>query len=77
MNASPKYWTAEELLAGIKESPKADRKGSRFTVISDGVTYCPATRRDLDRLVSCTYSTAPRVFRNFDKGITIDFDVTR
>ncbi len=70
-----KKWTADELLAGVAESPAKERMGFRYCVIADGATYRLNTKRALERELSCILSKAPKVFRNFDKGITIDFDV--
>ena len=69
-----KKWTVEELLEGVDESPAWDRKGYRFTVYCDGVCYTVSDKRGLRKIVDCTLAKRPRVFRNFDKGITIDFD---
>jgi len=69
-----RYWTVEELLEGVDESPAWERKGYRFAVYSDGVCYPVMDKRCLRKIVDCTYAKRPRVFRNSDKGITIDFD---
>jgi hypothetical protein len=69
-----RYWTVEELLEGVEESLAWERNGYRFTVYSDDVCYPVMDKRGLRKIVDCTYAKRPRVFRNADKGITIDFD---
>ena len=68
------YWTVEELLAGVDEAPAWERKGHRYTVYCDGKCYPAKDKRALRKIVDCTYSKRPEVFRNADKGVTINFD---
>lgn len=72
-----KYWTADEVLAGIKEKPASERGTyPRFSVYVDGEYLERKTRKGLDNLVSIILSKAPKVFINAGKGVTIDFDNT-
>ena len=67
-------WTVEEILSGITESPAAERMGDRFTVFCDGDRYPMRDKRALRKFLLSVYAKQAKVFRNFDKGITIDFD---
>jgi hypothetical protein len=73
--AESKTWTAEELLARIDESPAWERTGYRYCVIADETMRHFETKRALNREVSRILAKSPKVFRNADKGITIDFDI--
>lgn len=73
-NNAERYWTAEELLEGVKEAPAWERKGYRYMVKCDETVYFASTKHQLSKIVASVYSTAPRTYRNADKGITIDFD---
>lgn len=74
MTNAERYWTVEELMAGVEEAPSWERKGYRYMVYSDGACYPIKDKRALRKIVDCTYSKRPKVFRNLDKGITINFD---
>lgn len=70
-----KYWTAKEVLAGIKEMPRSMRGTfPRYTVICDDDRFMITTRAKLDQILQCTYASQPKVYVNAGKGITIDFD---
>lgn len=75
MKNAKKYWTSDEVLAGINERTASERGDyPRYTVIADG-EHCECKGKvQLNRIVSCIYSTTPRVFINAGKGVTIDFD---
>ena len=73
-NNAERYWTVDELLAGIDESPARERKGRRYMVICNETAYFASTKGQLSELVAYVYSVRPNVFKNADKGITIDFD---
>jgi len=80
INTQRKYWAACSLLGhirdlGIKECRKSERGTfPRFTVIVDGESTPLYTLRHLSDLAQVIYATAPRVFVNAGKGITVDFD---
>lgn len=67
-------WTVDELLDGIDESPAWERAGYRYMVICDETAYFASTKHQLSKLVASVCSVRPNVFKNADKGITIDFD---
>lgn len=73
-NNAERYWTVEELLEGVEEAPARERKGYRYMVICDETAYFASTKGQLSKIVNVVYSVRPNVFRNADKGITIDFD---
>ena len=75
-----KYWSAAEVLNGIKERPAKMRRilggklRARFVVVCDGVRMECDTMPTLDKLMTCTYAEAPKVCHNWDNGTTINFD---
>lgn len=76
MTTVTRYWTAELVLAGVKEPYASERSGTfpRFMVMCDGERYEANTWKALDKVLGHIYATAPNVFVNAGKGITIDFD---
>ncbi len=68
-----KYWSAKELIH-LRETPASERTGFRFWVVADGIGRGVKTMPSLEKIVSVIFSERPHVFRNADKGITIDFD---
>lgn len=71
-----KYWTANEVLEGIKEKPKSMRRFfPRFTVLADGDRYQFQTKASLDNHLQYTRASKPHVFVNAGNGITINFDL--
>lgn len=80
-NLNPeRYWTAAEVLAGVVERPASERRDAggvvrpRFTILVDGQAIFCQSMKQLERVLSYTRATQPRVFTNYDKGLTIDFD---
>lgn len=77
MSTEKKYWSYADLASGIEaiEVSSGERQGfPRFMVyLEQDRAVEIKTKRSLDKLLSSIYWTAPRVFRNFGKGVTIDF----
>ena len=71
-----KEWTFDGLKIANIESPKSERGTfHRFTVKVDGNTHRIETKRSLCKWLSVIRSpTAPEVYRNLGKGVTINFD---
>lgn len=73
-------WTTGELGVNELESEwmrlSKEERGTqaRYTVMVDGETLLVNTPAALRKLLSGIVSTRPVVFRNFGKGVTIDFD---
>lgn len=75
MQNERREWSSNELLFRISERPARERNGfPRFMVMCDGERYEMNTRKALDKVLGHIYATAPKVFVNAGKGITIDFD---
>jgi len=70
-----KHFTMEELEIAKIEVPKAMRLADRYAVLVDGDRYYPKTPQALRKLLAnIVGDDKPRVFLNFDCGVTIDFD---
>lgn len=66
--------TCNEICKGHKRA--ACRK--KYTVIVDGECHAIATTSSLRRFLNdCVWGESFRIFRNFDKGATIDLDTKK
>lgn len=70
------YWSADDLdLKTMKPSVSKGSGASPYILKADGKTQRIYTLSDLNKKLRSIYSGKPNVFRNADKGITINFDV--
>jgi hypothetical protein len=69
-DTEPLWQVADSVAAKPKE-----RKGKKFTVIVDGQVTSSDSKAKIEKILQSIASNSPvRVFRNFDKGVTFDFD---
>jgi hypothetical protein len=69
------YWSADDLnLKTMKPSVSKGSGASPYILKADGKTQRIYTLSDLNKKLRSIYSGKPNVFKNADKGITIDFD---
>jgi hypothetical protein len=72
---SKQYWSAESLnLESMKTSPSERSGAAPYTLIVDGKTKRYWSLPALDKVLKSISSEKPRIFKNADKGITINFD---
>lgn len=72
---SKQYWSAESLnLEAMKTTPSERAGAAPYTLIVDGKTKRYWSLPALDKVLKSISSEKPRVFKNADKGITINFD---
>lgn len=72
---SKQYWSAESLnLESMKTSPSERAGAAPYTLIVDGKTKRYWSLSALDKVLKSISSEKPRIFKNADKGITINFD---
>lgn len=70
------YWDADSLdLKTMKPSVSKGSGASPYILKADGKTQRIYSLSDLNKKLRSIYSGKPNVFKNADKGITIDFDV--
>jgi hypothetical protein len=73
---SKQYWSADDLdLKTMKPSVSKGSGASPYILKADGKTQRIYTLSDLNKKLRSIYSGKPNVFKNADKGITINFDV--
>lgn len=77
MNTEKKCWSYADLADDIEalEVSAGERDGfPRFMVyLNENKALEVKTKRSLNKLLESIYWTAPRIFRNAGKGVTIDF----